>query len=68
MSGVPDYNDGGTEEEDIMSLKEMISAMRSEFRVVSKKVDSFEHKLSRTQENVEQLSEQLETAAEDQEI
>lgn len=40
LSGVPDYDEIATDDQEL-SLKEMLSAMRSEFRVIGKKVAVF---------------------------
>lgn len=65
VAGVPVYDDGDGEENE-MSLKEMLTAMRLEFRMVGRKFDSFEKNLGATQENVADLSTKMETAATNQ--
>lgn len=66
MHGVPIYEDGTAEEQD-MSVKDMLTAMRSEFRTIGKKVATFETKLGATQNNMLELSNKMEDVASNQE-
>lgn len=68
MKGVPDYGSdvGGEPENQDESLKDIITAMRSEFRAVGRKFDAFETNLGTTQQQVEKLSEQMTKAVDPQ--
>lgn len=67
LSEVPIYGDGGTDggtEEQEESIKDILLAIKTEFRTMGRKVESFEGKLGETQGKVDELAGQLNSAEE----
>lgn len=62
MQGVPKYDDETVDEQDV-SVKEMLMAMRSQFRGFGKKVSSLEKTPGATQNNLQELADKVEDVA-----
>lgn len=64
--GVPEYDDDGKSEDQDGSIKDIIQAIRADFKAVSRKVDAFETNLGSTKNEVKQLADQVKKETDDQ--